>query len=258
MKTPKIVNMFDLNGKVALVTGASSGIGRQQSLALAQAGAAVVLLGRRKEQLASAVADIEAFGGKAVSLSVDLSDREQLAKIAKLAVDQFGSIDILINAAGVNFREPVDEISLDSWDKTLNLNLAVPFFLAREFIAGMKSRSWGRIINIASLQSSRAFANGLPYGASKGGIAQLTRAMAEAWSVSGINCNAIAPGFFPTGLTAPVYQNPEMLDNFARQTAIGRNGELEDLDGVTVFLASPASNYLTGQVIHLDGGFTAK
>ena len=128
----------------------------------------------------------------------------------------------------------------------------------RELLPAMRSKGWGRIINIASLQSSRAFANGLAYGASKGGIAQLTRAMAEAWSADGINCNAIAPGFFPTGLTAPVYQNPVMLDKLAGQTAIGRNGELADLDGISIFLASAASDYITGQVIHLDGGFTAK
>ena len=245
-------------GKVALVTGASSGIGQRQALALARAGASVVLLGRRKERLDAAVAEIEAFDGTAVSLAVDLSDREQLAEVAKLAADQFGSVDILINAAGVNFRQPIDEVTFDSWDETLTLNLAVPFFLARELVPAMQAKAWGRIINIASLQSSRAFANGLVYGASKGGVAQLTRAMAEAWSGKGVNSNAIAPGFFPTELTAPVYQNADMLDKLAKQTAIGRNGELSDLDGITVFLASGASNYITGQVIHLDGGFTAK
>ena len=251
-------SLFDLTGKVALVTGASSGIGQQQSQTLARAGASVVLLGRRQEQLLSTVADIEALGGKAAALALDLNAREQLAEVAKQAADQFGSIDILINAAGVNLRQPVDEITLESWDQTLNLNLAVPFFLARELLPGMQAKAWGRIINIASLQSSRAFANGLVYGASKGGIAQLTRAMAETWSAKGINCNAIAPGFFPTGLTAPVYQNPDMLDKLAAQTAIGRNGELADLDGVTIFLAAAASDYITGQIIHLDGGFTAK
>ncbi|MGB5328243.1 MAG: SDR family oxidoreductase [Gammaproteobacteria bacterium] len=251
-------SLFDLSGKVALVTGASSGIGQQQSQTLARAGASVVLLGRRHEPLLSTVADIEALGGKAAALALDLNARGQLAEVAKQAADQFGSIDILINAAGVNLRQPVDEITLESWDQTLNLNLAVPFFLARELVPGMQAKAWGRIINIASLQSSRAFANGLAYGASKGGIAQLTRAMAEAWSAKGINCNAIAPGFFPTGLTAPVYQNPDMLDKLAVQTAIGRNGELADLDGITIFLAAAASDYITGQIIHLDGGFTAK
>jgi NAD(P)-dependent dehydrogenase (short-subunit alcohol dehydrogenase family) len=122
----------------------------------------------------------------------------------------------------------------------------------------MRERGWGRVLNIASLQSVRAFPNGLAYGASKGGITQLTRAMAEAWSRDGINCNALAPGFFPTALTAPVYDNPELVDRLAAQTAIGRNGDLADLDGLTVFLASPASDYITGQVIAIDGGFTAK
>jgi NAD(P)-dependent dehydrogenase (short-subunit alcohol dehydrogenase family) len=249
---------FSLTGKVALVTGGTSGIGRRQALALAQAGAAVVLLGRREAQLHEAVADIEAVGGRAAALPADLSDRGLLGGIAERAAQPFGSIDILINAAGVNFRQAVDEITFESWDKTLNLNLAVPFFLARELVSAMKEGGWGRIINIASLQSSRAFPNGLAYGASKGGISQLTRAMTEAWSRDGITCNAIAPGFFPTELTAPVYENPELLDRLAAQTAIGRNGVLPDLDGLTVFLASPASDYVTGQVIYIDGGFTAK
>ncbi|MDH3673283.1 MAG: SDR family oxidoreductase [Gammaproteobacteria bacterium] len=249
---------FSLTGKVALVTGGTSGIGRRQALALAQAGAAVVLLGRRKAQLQEAVAEIEAVGGRAVAHPADLGDRSQLPEISKRTSLPFGSIDILINAAGVNFRQPAEEITLESWDTTLNLNLAVPFFLARELIPAMKVKGWGRIINIASLQSSRAFPNGLAYGASKGGISQLTRAIAEAWSQHGVTCNAIAPGFFPTELTAPLYENSELLDKLAAQTAIGRNGALSDLDGLTVFLASPASNYITGQIIHLDGGFTAK
>lgn len=249
---------FNLAGKVALVTGATSGIGRRQAIALARAGAAVVLVGRREVQLNEAVLEIESSAGRATALAADLGDRALLPALAEQAATSFGSIDVLINAAGVNFRQPAGEITLDSWDKTLNLNLAVPFFLARELIPAMKKKGWGRIINIASLQSTRAFPNGLAYGASKGGVAQLTRAMAEAWSRHGVNCNAMAPGFFPTELTAPVYENPELLDRLASQTTIGRNGELADLDGLTVFLASPASDYLTGQVIHLDGGFTAK
>jgi NAD(P)-dependent dehydrogenase (short-subunit alcohol dehydrogenase family) len=250
--------LFSLAGKVALVTGATSGIGRRQGLALAAAGADVVLTGRREAQLREAVAEIEAAGGKAAAVPADLGEREILPQLAERAAAPFGAVDILINAAGVNFRQPVDEISLDSWDATLNLNLAVPFFLARELVPAMQQRGWGRIVNIASLQSTRAFPNGLAYGASKGGITQLTRAMAEAWSRDGITCNAVAPGFFPTELTAPVYENPELLDRLAAQTAIGRNGVLPDLDGLTVFLASSASDYITGQVISIDGGFTAK
>lgn len=249
---------FRLTGKVALVTGGTSGIGRRQALALAMAGAKVVLLGRREEQLQQAVSEIEAAGGTAAPLRADLGDRGLLAAIAERAAQPFGAVDILVNAAGINLRQAADEITFESWDTTLNLNLAVPFFLARELVAAMKQRGWGRIINIASLQSSRAFPNGLAYGASKGGISQLTRAMTEAWSRDGITCNAIAPGFFPTELTAPVYENPGLLDQLAEQTTVGRNGELSDLDGLTVFLASPAAEYVTGQVIYLDGGFTAK
>lgn len=250
--------MFNLNGKVALITGAGSGIGRRQSLALAKAGASVVLLGRRQALLDSAAAEIQAFGGKAASLPADLNDRTSLAAVANLAAGPFGPIDILINAAGINLRQAVEEITIESWDQTLNLNLSVPFFLSRELIPAMCTNGWGRVINIASLQSSRAFANSLPYGASKGGVAQLTRAMAEAWSNKGINCNAIAPGFFQTELTASLYEDPETLNQLAGKTAIGRNGELPDIDGITVFLASTASDYVTGQIIHLDGGFTAK
>jgi len=249
---------FGLESKTALVTGATSGIGRRQALALALAGANVVLLGRREPRLREAVAEIESAEARAAALCADLGDRDRLPELAERAAALFGPIDILINAAGINLRQPVEEITLGSWDTTLNLNLAVPFFLARELVSGMKERGWGRIINLASLQSSRAFPNGLAYGASKGGVAQLTRAMAEAWSQHGITCNAVAPGFFPTELTAPVYDDQDQLDRLAAQTAVGRNGELPDLDGLTVFLASPASDYLTGQVIALDGGFTAK
>lgn len=252
------MQQFRLDGKVALVTGATSGIGRRQALALAGAGASVVLLGRRESQLQEALTEIEQSGGTAALLAADLSDRHQLADIAQAAAKPFGDVDILINAAGVNLRQSVDDITIESWDQTLNLNLAVPFFLARLLVPGMRERGWGKVINIASLQSERAFPDSVPYGASKGGVAQLTRAMAEAWSADGIHCNAIAPGFFPTELTAPVFDDAQRLENLARQTAIGRNGELADLDGITVFLASAASDYITGQVIYLDGGFTAK
>ena len=251
-------SMFDLSGKTALVTGATSGIGQRQAVALAEAGASVVLLGRRESVLNETVSTLSGKGHKVCALPADLFDRENLENIAKKGTGYFGDIDILVNTAGVNYRQPVEEVSFDTWDKTIHLNLTVPFFLARELVPAMQKNGWGRIINIASLQSGRAFANSVPYGASKGGIAQLTRAMAEAWSASGINVNAIAPGFFPTELTAPVYQQPELLTKLASQTAIGRNGELVDLDGITVFLSAPASDYITGQVIYLDGGFTAK
>lgn len=254
-----IRQLFDLSGRVALCTGGSSGIGRRMALALSQAGAEVVLVGRNEAALAGAMEQIKTeSGGRAESITADLLDRSALGDVVAEASKAFGAPDILINAAGINLREPYEEITEASWDQTLDINLSTPFFLARQCIPGMKSKARGNIINIASLQSFRAFANSMAYGASKGGVAQLTRAMAEAWSRFGIVSNAIAPGFFPTELTRKVYENPELLAHNAKMTAIGRNGELSDLDGATVFLASAAANYITGQIIAVDGGFTAK
>lgn len=253
-----IHSLFDLSGRAALCTGAASGIGRRMAFALSQAGADVFLVDRDPEGLAEAEAEIRGTGRKAAHMAVDLTDRGRLPGLVEAATQAFGAPRILTNAAGVNLRQPIDQITDDSWDLTLEINLSIPFFLSRCCVPGMKAAGGGHIINVASLQSFRAFANSAPYGASKGGIAQLTRAMAEAWSKDGIMANAIAPGFFPTKLTRPVYGNPEILAHNARMTAIGRNGELEDLDGITIFLAGPGSDYITGQVIPVDGGFSAK
>ena len=254
-----IRQLFDLGGRIALCTGGSSGIGRRMALALSQAGAEVVLVGRNEAALAEAMEQIESEGsGRGVAITADLLDRSALGDVVAEASEACGAPDILINAAGINLREPWDEITEASWEQTLDINLSTPFFLARHCIPGMKQKGRGNIINVASLQSFRAFANSIAYGASKGGVAQLTRAMAEAWSRFGIVTNAVAPGFFPTELTRKVYENPELLAHNANMTAIGRNGELSDLDGVTVFLASTAANYISGQIIAVDGGFTAK
>lgn len=257
---PTILDQFKLAGSNFVVTGASSGIGRAMAGFLAQAGAGVVLVARREAALVEAVDEINSAQEKASYVVADLGHREQLVDIAAQckSLVKAGYIDGVVNAAGLNLREPADQVSIASWDATLNLNLSVPFFFTREFVPEMCSQNYGRVINIASLQSTRAFANGLPYGASKGGICQLTRAMAEAWSRHGICCNALAPGFFPTELTAPVFDDSDSRERFAQQTAIGRNGELEDLSGATLFFASPASGYITGQTLAIDGGFTAK
>ncbi|WP_349368916.1 SDR family oxidoreductase [Salinarimonas sp.] len=249
---------FDLAGRVAVVTGASSGIGQALAATLAEAGARVVALARREDRLAETVAAIEAAGGRAAALVADVGDHHRLDAVAARAAEPFGAPDILVNAAGVNLREPWDAITPESWDRTVDLNLAAPFFLAQALAPAMMQKGWGRVINIASLQSERAMPNSIPYGAAKGGVAQLTRAMAEAWSARGVTCNALAPGYFPTELTAPVFGDPARAEALARQTAIGRNGRLEDLAGPLVFLASPASDYVTGQVLYVDGGFTAK
>jgi NAD(P)-dependent dehydrogenase (short-subunit alcohol dehydrogenase family) len=226
--------------------------------ALAGAGAAVVGIARRTGALDELVAGIEHAGGRAERVVADLSRRERIADCARIAAAAFGPPDILINAAGINLREPVDAVSFATWDRTLDLHLTMPFFLARELVPAMRERGWGRIINLASLQSQRAFADSIPYGTAKGGVVQLTRAMAEAWSRHGITVNAIAPGFFPTELTAPVFGDPEQAARNAARTMIGRNGELADIIGPAVFFASPASDYITGQTLFVDGGFSAK
>lgn len=245
----------DLTGHVACVTGASSGLGRRSVVALAAAGAKVVAVARRAEALESLAAEAE---GEIAPLPFDLTDRDGLGELARAAAEPFGAPDILVHAAGINTREVADEVTPEGWDVTLTLNLAVPFFLSQHLVPAMKEKGWGRIVNFASLQSSRAFPGGLSYGASKGGVAQLTRAMAEAWSGHGINANAIGPGFFRTELTAAVFNDPERAARNAAQTCIGRNGEPEDLDGPLLFLCSDASAYVTGQVLMVDGGFTAK
>lgn len=250
--------LFDLGARVAVVTGGGTGVGRAMAEALAGAGASVVLVGRRLSLLEETARAIEADGGRAAAVSADLHDRAELPAVAARVAEPFGAPDILINAAGVNLRESVDKVTGETWDLTLDLNLAVPFFFARELVSAMRAKGWGRVINIASLQSLRAFSDSLPYGAAKGGVLQLTRAMAQAWSPAGVTCNAIAPGFFPTALTAPVFDDPERAAWAAAQTAIGRNGRPEDLHGVTIFLAAPASDYITGQVIFVDGGFSAR
>lgn len=259
----KIIDqLFDLSGHVALVTGGSSGIGRAIAFCLAEAGADIihVALPSEVDALQDAVADVEQIGGKAAYLVCDVSEMDALSRTAQKSASFFGAPDILVNAAGINMRQSWDKITDDSWDKQIDINLKAPFFLARHLIPGMQEKGWGKIINIASLQSERAFPNSVPYGASKGGVMQLTRAMAEAWSgnESGITCNAIGPGFFKTALTSGLYDQQNVIDALARQTIIGRNGELDDLKGVAIFLASPASDYITGQTIYLDGGWTAK
>jgi NAD(P)-dependent dehydrogenase (short-subunit alcohol dehydrogenase family) len=250
-------HLFALDGRVALVTGASSGIGRAIATAIAGAGARVVLVARRESALQATRAAIAAAGGEANLLACDLAERSALFDCARDAPRLFGAPDIVVNCAGVNIRKPMLELTADDWDRTMRLNLDAPFFLSQRLAPAMIERGWGRIINIASLQSVRAFANSGAYGASKGGVMQLTRAQAEAWSSRGVTANAIAPGFFATPLTAPVASDPVKWQANAARTFIGRNGELPDLTGTVLYLASRASDYVTGQTIFVDGGFSA-
>ena len=248
-------SLFDLSGRVACVTGASSGLGQAAADALIAAGAKVVGVARREAEL---TAWQQQAGSNAATVTADLADLDAIKSVAKAVAGPFGAPDILVNAAGVNTRQAADDVEPDKWRVSLDLNLSAPFYLAQALAPAMQQQQWGRIVNFASLQSYRAFHAGIAYGAAKGGLAQLTRAMAEAWSSQGINANAVAPGFFRTPLTAPVFANDELSAKLAVQTCIGRNGEPADLVGPLIFLCSEASAYVTGQILSVDGGFTAK
>ena len=248
-------DLFDLTHRVAVVTGASSGLGRRAAQTLALAGARVVGVARRQDALESLTAEIGASGAHLVA---DVADRDALPALTQAISAPFGPPDIVVHAAGVNTRQSADEVTPEGWDQTLALNLSAPFFLSQALVPSMKAKGWGRIVNFASLQTTRAFPGGIAYGASKAGVGQLTRAMAEAWSRDGITANAIGPGFFPTELTQAVFDDPARAERNAAQTCAGRNGRPEDMDGPLLFLCSEASNFVTGQLLMVDGGFTAK
>lgn len=254
----RLGHLFDLTGKTALITGGNSGIGLAMARALGLAGATVVLAARRKPETDDAIVALARDDISAKGILVDLAQPDCAAVVTdglkRLDLD----VDVLVNAAGVNLRQPFMEVTAAAFDLHMALHLRAPFLLTQALASMMAAKEYGRIINIASLQSYRAFPHSAPYGAGKGGVVQLTRAIAEEWSRHGVTCNAIAPGYFHTPLTAPVFADKERAARLAAQTAIGRNGELADLHGTTVFLASAASAYVSGQTLAVDGGFTAK
>ena len=245
---------FGLSDRVAVVTGGSSGIGRGIAGALAGAGASVVLIARGEAALRETAADLESAGGRAAYVVADLGERAELARAGEEAARAFGEPDILVNCAGINLRPPMDELDAPAWDHTMAVNLDAPFLLGQRFGPGMAARGHGRIINVASQQSFRAFGNSGAYGASKGGLAALTRSQAEAWSARGVCCNTLVPGFVITPLVTHI--PPERHAAMAARTLIGRNGQPDDFAGAAVFLASAASAYVTGQSIFVDGGFS--
>jgi len=247
--------LFDLTGRVACVTGASSGLGRRAATALAAAGAQVVGVARRHEALRDWQDEV---GSNAAIVAADVADRDAIDRLRDAVSTPFGAPDIVVHAAGINTREAASDVTAEGWDKTIALNLTAPFFISQALVPAMQKKGWGRIVCFASLQTTRAFPGGIAYGASKAGIGQLTRAMAEAWSPDGITANAIGPGFFPTELTEAVFADPERAARNAAQTCLQRNGTMEDMDGPLLFLCSEASSYVTGQVLMVDGGFTAK
>ena len=247
---------FSLENKVALITGGTSGLGKMMALALAKAGAFVWIASSR-DNADETLQAIKQQGSNGSFLQVDVTSSKGLENIVAEILQESNRIDILVNAAGINLRTSAEDLTLEEWQKTIDINLTAPFYLSQIVAESMKRNNWGRIINIASLQSLRAFDNSIPYGASKGGVMQLTRALAQAYSKDGILVNAIAPGFFRTNLTESLFQDPDKLKALANKTMMGRNGEEKDIFGISVFLCSDANSYVTGQTIFLDGGFSA-
>ncbi|AZQ32745.1 SDR family oxidoreductase [Streptomyces cyaneochromogenes] len=248
--------LFSLDGRVALVTGGSSGIGRAIAEALARAGASVVVVARREAELSATVGELAAHGCRAAWVSADLGTRDGVRSAAEEAVEPFGEPDILVNCAGINLRPPLGELGEDVWDTTMAVNLEAPFLLGQRFGPGMAERGFGRLIHVTSQQAHRAFVQSGAYGVSKGALESLARSQAEAWSPYGVTCNTLVPGFVMTPLNARLSDDPEKVAALAARTMVGRNGLAEDFAGAAVFLASRAAAYVTGQAVFVDGGLS--
>jgi gluconate 5-dehydrogenase len=243
---------------MAVVTGGSSGIGAAMATALGRAGADVVLVARSAERLAAAAASLrEVSAGRVGYVPADLSDRREVERAATAVCEPFGEPDILVNCAGINLRPPMAGLSVSDWDLTMEVNLTAPFLLGQRFGPSMAARGWGRIINVTSQQASKAFANSGGYGASKGGLESLTRAQSEAWACRGVCCTCVCPGFVITPLTAQAASDASLVTALADRTMARRNGLPGDFEGAAVFLASRASDYVTGTTLYVDGGFSA-
>jgi len=257
-----ILDRMRLDGKVALVTGGNQGLGLGMALALAEAGADVALVARKKELLLEAAREVESRGRQALTLVVDLKDLEAARRSVDDCVEAFGRLDVLVTAAAGQVRKPVLDVTEEDWDYLVDVNLRAVYFMCQRAARHMLERerpsdggSRGKIINVASLTAAGAWPEVSVYGTTKGGVVQMTKAMALEWASHGICVNAIGPGTFHTGLTDALYSDQERSARITERIPLGRPGVAEDLAGATVFLASPASDYVTGQVLWIDGGW---
>ncbi|MDQ0793053.1 SDR family NAD(P)-dependent oxidoreductase [Streptomyces sp. B1I3] len=248
--------LFSLDGRVAVVTGGSSGIGRAIAGALAHAGASVVIVARREAELVRTAGELTVEGCRAAWVSADLGSSDGARAAGDEAAAVFGEPDILVNCAGVNLRPPMSELDEDVWDTTMTVNLKAPYLLGLRYGPGMAERGYGRIIHITSQQAHRAFVQSGAYGVSKGALESLARSQAEAWSPHGVTSNTLVPGFVMTPLNERLSSDPERVAALASRTMVGRNGLAGDFAGAAVFLASASSSYVTGQSIFVDGGFS--
>jgi NAD(P)-dependent dehydrogenase (short-subunit alcohol dehydrogenase family) len=259
MSHTHVIDSFRLTGKTALVTGGARGLGRTMTLALAEAGADVAIAGRTRETLDETAAEVgAATGRRIVPFVVDVTSADEVTTLFSDVAAGFGPVDILINNAGNNIRGSVADLSEADWDSVLDTNLKGPFLCARAFGPAMASRGWGRIINLGSILSVIGIAGRAPYASAKAGVTALTRVLALEWAARGVTVNAICPGPFGTDMNRPLLNDPVKYQEFVKNLPIGRWGELDELAGLVVFLASPASSFMTGSSIFIDGGWTAR
>jgi len=250
-----VLDDFSLEGQVALVTGGSQGLGLAMARALGEAGAKLALVARRYERLEQAQAELDGSGHAPLLISADLSDVAMTQDVVRKTVQHYGRLDILITAAGTQVRKPILDVTIEDWDRVMNVNLRAVYFCCQHAARQMQTQGHGKIINIASLTAVEAWHNVSIYGTAKGGIVQMTKAMALEWAPYHINVNAIGPGTFPTELTEPLYTDPHRTSAIIQRIPMGRPGLPNDLGGAALFLASKASNYITGQVLYVDGGW---
>lgn len=251
-----LASLYSLDGRTAVVTGGSSGIGRAIATALARAGASTVIVARGEERIRETVGELEAAGCRAAGVVGDLGTRDGIRAVAEDAVAPFGEPDILVNSAGINIRPPLAQITEADWDATMTVNALAPFLLGQRYAVGMAERGYGRLLHISSQQAHRAFVSSGVYGASKGAVESLMRSEAEAWGGTGVTSNTLVPGFVLTPLNARLQDDRETVDALAARTMIGRNGLPEDFAAAAVFLAGPGSAYVTGHSLFVDGGLS--